>query len=552
MASEQVVLLGLDGLGWDEIGDWVEEGTLSTLQSLREEGTGTTLTSTHPPWTPCAWPSLLSGHNPGRHGVFDFFTLEEYDKRLVDRRDVASPYLYEVADAQGLVPVVVNYPVTHPATKLEEGAVVPGYLAPEDVAFHPLEVRDEYEAEYGPYRLYPDYSADEDAVAEYVSVARCRRDMTRLLDDRYDWDLLAVQFQVTDSVFHALDDREEVRRVLAKVDEFAGDIIDLADDDATVFVVSDHGMGDYSWTFYVNSWLADNGYCETTAGETRYFPQVKSKLKTDRTAPDRTGPDDTTGPNSGQSSVSTRAVRATADVLSALGLSPRQVHRSLARVGLDTVVESLVPHEALLEAQNQTVDYPNSTAFQLLFNSFGVHLNVEGRNVEGQIPPDQYDAVRDRLITDLSSVRDPDGKPVFESVEPRESVYEGANVERAPDVIVTPRDHQYDVSGTLVDTFRRNQHKNHKPEGLLVTNQELTDAESDTETSPSIYDVAPTVGAALGLPADLKADGRVLSPFSSSSEVVDWEEIRQPILTSDSSGEAGDVESHLADLGYLE
>jgi predicted AlkP superfamily phosphohydrolase/phosphomutase len=352
--------------------------------------------------------------------------------------------------------------------------------------------------------------------------------------------------------------------VLAAVDEYAGDVLDLADD-AHVFVVSDHGMHDYSWTFYVNSWLADNGYCETTTGETQYFPQMKSKLKAgaggaESGAGERSGGNKRSGGSkrggenerSGseadvKSNWNVRAVAAAADALSTVGLSPRRVHRGLATVGLDVAVESLLPTEALLEAQNRTVDHPNSTAYQLLFNSFGVHLNVEGRDPGGRVPPDRYEAVRDRLMAELEAVRDPDGEPVFEDVQPREAVYEGPNIERAPDVVLTPRDYQYDVSGTLVDTFRRNRHKNHEPEGLLVSNRKL-----ECDGGVSIYDVAPTVAAVLGLPPDSKTDGSVLPPFATQSDDEDWNDLGPSETASRRSAGEGEVESHLADLGYLE
>ncbi|WP_207212763.1 alkaline phosphatase family protein [Halogeometricum borinquense] len=233
------------------------------MNSIRNSGSYVDLHSTHPPWTPCAWPSLLSGRNPGKHGVFDFYTREGYEKRLIERSDVDSPYLFEVVDSQGQTPIVINYPVTHPASDLSNGAVVPGYLASEDTQLHPRHLRDEYESQYGEYVIYPEYGSESNAVEEYVNVARCRRDMAYFLDNKYDWDLLAVQFQVTDSVFHDLDDRNKIRQVIEKVDEFVGDIIGLGGQDTVVMIVSDHGMGDYDWTFYINSWLNDHGYCET-------------------------------------------------------------------------------------------------------------------------------------------------------------------------------------------------------------------------------------------------------------------------------------------------
>jgi len=535
MNKNSAILIGLDGLGTDEVGEWLEDGVLDTLSRISNDGNKSVLDSTIPPWTPCAWPSLLSGRNPGSHGIFDFFTPTGYEKNLIDRTSVDAPYLFETADEAEQTHLVINYPVTHPAPELENGAVVPGYLAAEDVEFSPPEIRSEYENEHGKYQIYPSYGTEEDPIKEYTRVARHRRDMARFLDERYEWDLLAVQFQVTDSIFHGLDDRDQIREVLENVDEFVGDIVDLGDDDTDVFIASDHGMGDYEWTFYANSWLAENGYCETTTGEAQYFRQMKDELK---------GVD-----NNGSTGV-TAAVGTVTSALSAVGLSPRRIHSGLGAVGLDKTIERLLPEDALVAAQNQVVDHGNSVAYQLLFNSLGIHLNVEGREPNGQVSPEEYDDVRQELINELSQVRDPDGDLVFDEVLPRERVYQGPHLEDAPDIVLVPRDYQYDVSGSIVDTFRRYPHKNHKPEGILISNRDL---DVDPETGASIYDIAPTVAAALGLPVDSETDGEVLGPFE-ADERIDWDELAGEYreISDSESGPTDDVEDRLADLGYME
>ncbi|WP_455449621.1 alkaline phosphatase family protein [Natrinema thermotolerans] len=530
--NSPIILVGLDGLGWNEIDDWINDSSLKTLSSLADSGGASNLKSTHPPWTPCAWPSLLSGRNPGKHGVFDFFTRNGNDKRLIERSDVNSPYLFEVADSNDLTSVIINYPVTHPVPELENGAVVPGYLAQEGIPFHPEHLKEKYEVEYDKYTIYPEYGTDDDAVSEYVDIARQRRDMARFLDGRYDWDLLAVQFQVTDSIFHDLDDRDKIQQVLEKVDEFVGDIIELGGDDPSVFIASDHGMGDYEWTFYVNSWLAERGYCETTTGDAQYFRQQKDALK---------------GKNDDGGNPLENTIGATAAALSKVGLSPHRVHRGLSAVGLAETVERLLPEDALVAAQNQVVDHANSQAFQLYFNSLGIHLNVEGRDPNGQIPESEYEETRAELIEKLEQVRDPDGELVFDAVKPREEVYEGAHLEDAPDIVLVPRDYKYDVSGSILDTFRRYPHKNHKPDGILLSNRELT-----CEDSAKIYDIAPTVAAALDIPVDTDTDGEILLEETEEIEYANWDDLADGYVDSKSDSDMSGVEDRLADLGYME
>jgi len=536
MDTRPHLLIGLDGLCFNEINDWLNDGTLPTLSSLISEGAASELQSTVPPWTPCAWPSLLSGHNPGKHGVFDFFTRDDdedddggYKKRLIDRNDVHSPYLFEFADGKGRTSIVINYPVTHPASQLEHGAIVPGYIAPEDATFHPEWVREAYEEEYGNYRIYPEYG-ESASIDSYQQVARGRLEMAHLLSKRFDWDLLAVQFQVTDTIFHDLDDRSKIREVLKTVDACVGDIISLADDDSIVYIVSDHGMGDYDWTFYANSWLKEHGYCETTTdNDIKYFSQVKNDLR---------------GANASNSQVNNLTAAILDFVFNAfsiVGLTPQRIHNLLSSLGLASNIEQIVPPQVVIAAQTQTVDWGSSTAFQLYFNSLGIHLNIPKNKYKTK-----YKKTRKNLIEELNSITDPDGKEVFENVHPRESIYHGDQVRKAPDIICIPRSYKYDVSGTLADTFRRNPHKNHKPNGIFITNH----PNMSFDEPLSVYDVAPTVAASMGLPVDTASDGEVQLESKPSAE-ESWAENTNQYTRATTDVGADDVEERLENLGYM-
>lgn len=534
-ADQPVVLIGLDGADFNEIEPWLRNGSLPHLQSLRETGTVAELESTIPPWTPVAWPSLATGRNPGKHGIFDFFIFGGREKTLINRLDVDSPYFWEVCNAHDMTPVVVNYPVTHPSADLENGAIVPGYLAPEDIAFHPSGLRDEYESEHGPYRIYPDYESE--TAEEYITVAQCRRDMVQFLDKRYDWDCLVVQFQVTDSVFHALDDRNEIRKVFETVDEYVGDIVALAPDDAAVFVVSDHGMGDYDGVFYVNSWLEQRGYCETKSGTPTYFQDEKKQLRSESS--------DTADENK----VAEMLIRAASSV----GLTPQRIYSALSDLGLATAVVDLLPTSVVGSAASRTVNWSKSDAFQFYFNSWGLHINRTDWNPEGTVQPEEVPTLRRELISELQRVRTPDGDPLFESVVSATDVYSGNHVEDAPDILMVPTNCQYDISGTVLDTFRQWTHKNHKQHGIFIA----SGASLEVEGELSIYDIAPTVGALLGLPFDAETDGtsRVATgnqtAETTETAVVDWQSVAPDAVPQADESLGGSVEDQLEQLGYL-
>jgi len=73
----QTLLLGLDGTCRSILAPLFEDRVMLRVEALFDDDDGRVgpLTSQLPPWTPSAWPSLYTGVNPGKHGVFGFLPL---------------------------------------------------------------------------------------------------------------------------------------------------------------------------------------------------------------------------------------------------------------------------------------------------------------------------------------------------------------------------------------------------------------------------------------------------------------------------------------------
>jgi hypothetical protein len=69
----RLLVVGLDGGTDSVIG--LPDANLPNIAEVREQGASGTLISTVPPITAAAWPSMMTGWNPGRHGMYDFRTL---------------------------------------------------------------------------------------------------------------------------------------------------------------------------------------------------------------------------------------------------------------------------------------------------------------------------------------------------------------------------------------------------------------------------------------------------------------------------------------------
>jgi predicted AlkP superfamily phosphohydrolase/phosphomutase len=177
----------------------------------------------------------------------------------------------------------------------------------------------------------------------------------------------------------------------------------------------------------------------------------------------------------------------------------------------------------------------------------GVRINLAGREPDGVVSPDEYEAVRADLVDLLSGVETPDGDPVFEEVVPREAYFEGPYVDEAVDVVTVPADFDHFLTADLLDEpFREpGQPWNHKRTGVFAAAGD--GVEGDAVRDAHVFDVAPTVLAAMGHPVSDRMDGRVLSAVEPTGE--------RSYPAYDGTGERaanGDVAERLEDLGYLE
>jgi hypothetical protein len=232
------MLIGLDA-GCQSVLDRLDNGTVPTLRSLLDTGVSGTLRSQIPPWTPSAWPSLYTGMNPGQHGIFDFLAFEGYEWDVVNATHCRERPIWELLDRHGYRSVVVNVPVTHPPAAFD-GALVPGYMAPESPTCHPDGIFQELEEEIGNYHVYP---ADTEDASGYTNAVASRGAAFRYLADRFDPDFGFLQFQQTDTVFHERpDDWQTIAEIYRAVDAEIDRVLEEYQPD-NVFVVSDHGIG---------------------------------------------------------------------------------------------------------------------------------------------------------------------------------------------------------------------------------------------------------------------------------------------------------------------
>ena len=110
----QLLVIGLDGATLDLVAPWAAAGELPVLGRLMRTGAWGPLRSTLPPATFPAWTSVVTGVNPGRHGILDFVervpgTLRV---RFVNGSQRRTPALWTRLSARGRRVAVLTVPAT--------------------------------------------------------------------------------------------------------------------------------------------------------------------------------------------------------------------------------------------------------------------------------------------------------------------------------------------------------------------------------------------------------------------------------------------------------
>jgi predicted AlkP superfamily phosphohydrolase/phosphomutase len=483
-----LLIVGLDGATFDLLTPWLAEGHLPTMARLQQQGVSGSLASTTPPLTPAAWATFMSGKNPGKHGIFDFFHPRSPDPdkpQLVNMTDMkARPFWDYLCDAGQRVGLL-NLPLTYPPPPVN-GFLVPGLLSPDEgTATFPPNLLTPYQAKLGPYRLVPHqpYRPDQigDFVAELRQVTETQIQYALRLAQDHPLDFLMVHFFASDLAQHKLWHTQDkthpwyrpalgarygmaVRDLFAQIDRGLASLLALLPPDTAVILMSDHGFGPQHEVVNLNNYLLQAGLM---------------------------------------------ALKPSANVRLRVWLARQK--------GLDKVAIRLARYWGRQRLLGFTdVDWRRTRAYAR--GHMGqVYLNLQGREPQGVVHPDDYHAARDEVSAILQSLRHPEGKrPLVQTIIPGEAAAHGPYASQGPDLHLIMDDYRalayplFATDGRLVTQQPLVDSGNHRPEGILVAAGPGL-GRGQTIQGARLLDLAPTILHWLGVSPPDDMDGRVLT-----------------------------------------
>ena len=540
----RVYVIGFDGASWRFLKPLIDRGEAPNFQKMMEQGAHGVLDSTIPFQSAAAWVTCMTGQNSGKTGVFMFQDYDaqsySYVGRTANSRYFSGRTIFDIVGKMGGSVAAVRVPMTYPAWPVN-GIMVSGFPTPGDTpeSFYPTELREKVgtagQQDEEDFRLL---TVEQQVETLEKQMDRMSELVRGLMDHNHD--LFFVVHRIPDPVHHFfikyVDDRtpayepdeakrwgDLVNRFYRKMDVALGEALERIGPEDTVIVLSDHGGAiTPPRQLNLNVWLARQGLLAPKA-EDRGFKQQIYALN--------------------QKMLPARL---------------RSALRRRAPKGVQGELRSMWKGI-------QEIDFAHTQAYAFPMKCpplTGLVINVRGRQAQGTVTPEEYEALRDRLIVGLGALRDPhNGERIVRKTFKREDLYQGEFVDRAPDIIIWCHEMYKEgllAQGPLVGEVPYDElvqvPGSHDEKGILLAVGPGIAAGKELEGA-RLIDIPPTVLNAMELPVPSEMDGKVLVDMFGDAghkvESVDLEMARQSEESFLSEDEEQQIKDKLKGWGYL-
>lgn len=163
------------------------------------------------------------------------------------------------------------------------------------------------------------------------------------------------------------------------------------------------------------------------------------------------------------------------------------------------------------------IDWSNTIAWGEGGYYARLFLNVKGREPEGVVPPEDYEKVRDELISKLEALGDEKGNPIGTKVFKPQDIYPVCNG-IPPDLITYFGDLYWRSVGSVglktVHTFENDtgpDDANHAQHGIFIMSNP-DEQKTGKLSNLHIMDCAPTILDLLGVPIPEDMEGKLIKP----------------------------------------
>lgn len=286
--ARKVLLIGWDAADWKIINPLLDAGLMPNLSRLVDGGVIGNIATLQPCLSPILWTSIATGKTADKHGICGFVepNPESSGLRLSTSTSRSTKAIWNILSQRGLKTHVIGWFASHPAEPIrgvcvsnrfdEEPPIdpkTPWPMSPRcvhpaeqstaiaDMRLHPGDLQFEEMAAFIPQLQHIDLKSDSRpfVLARALAHTASIHSIATSLMAEQPWDFLAVYYDALDVVGHDFMPYHPPRMTHVSPQDFAlyanvinalyqfhdqmlGRLLELAGDDTTVVLVSDHGF----------------------------------------------------------------------------------------------------------------------------------------------------------------------------------------------------------------------------------------------------------------------------------------------------------------------
>ncbi len=287
--DDKIVIIGLDGVPFEMIEGFAKEGIMPNTARLIEEGVFRKSRSSIPEISNVAWSSVITGKNPGEHGIYGFTDLrpQSYKLKFPNFNDLKAEPFWRQWNQKS---VIMNVPSTYPVQPMN-GIHISGFVSIDiNKSIYPTDIVEQLED--------INYRLDVDSRKAHKSMSNFLEDVDQTLDariaayrylwdDSIDWGSFMLVFTGTDRLMHFLWNAYESPRHrfntafslhFGRIDKIIGEITSKLKRNNLLVMLSDHGFERLYRDVYVNNLLIEDGFLSLD-GEGSGFEAITLETK---------------------------------------------------------------------------------------------------------------------------------------------------------------------------------------------------------------------------------------------------------------------------------
>ncbi len=279
--KRKVLLIGWDAADWKVIKKLVAKGEMPSIARLMAEGVHGNIATLDPPFSPMLWTSIATGVRPYKHGVLGFIEPDTNKTAIRPVRSTSRKVkaVWNILNQENRKPHVIGWWPSQPVEPINgimlsnHFQLMKGKISKSDVnpphllnffnhfRIAPSEITAQHLLPFVPKAEKIDQEKDNRLALIAKNIAECstlHAAATWVLDNQ-DWDFLAVYLDTIDHFSHGFmkyhppqmanvsdTDFELYKDVINSAYKFhdmmLGRLMQLAGDDATIILLSDHGF----------------------------------------------------------------------------------------------------------------------------------------------------------------------------------------------------------------------------------------------------------------------------------------------------------------------